>query len=178
MPSFDELDLTESAVQDGGPVLKSGCYLVRTRDPEYKKTGSGKGWQVKVVFEDTGGYGQITENFNVAHSSAEAQRIGREQFKTMLTHGGHPNPDNPGSAKGGISSVGGLELKILVAQRGTYVNKHGEEKPSYEIVRYMPATHPMAVGPTAEPAQSGSKSSGGFDASKSHQRPLDDEIPF
>lgn len=174
MPSFNDLDLTESRIQEGGPVLKAGCYLVETRNPEYKKAGTGgNNWLAQVVFEDTEGRGQITERFNLYHSSAEAQRIGREQFKTMLTHGGHPNPDKPHTAEGGIASVGGLRLKIIVKAAGTY-EKNGQTLTSYEISRYLPADNPLPTGPY-ESAPQGNQRSG---LQQSSQRPLDDEIPF
>lgn len=171
MPSFNELDLTNSKVSTGGPILKAGVYLVETRDAAFEKTQSGQGQVAKVIFDDVEGLGQITESFNIFHSSAEAQRIGREQFKTMLTHGGHPNPDRPTN----VATVNALRLKIMVKADGTY-EKNGETLTSYRIARYLPADHPAKTGPTAvaETAQSG----GMTNPATSPNRPLDDDIPF
>jgi len=175
MPSLNDLDLSESRVSNG-PTLRAGCYLVRTRDSEYKRAASGgQNWIEQVTFEDTEGHGQIKESFNLFHSSSEAQRIGREQFKTMLTHGKHPNPDKPSSAP-----IDGLLLKIIVKADGTY-QRDGQTFTSYRISRYMSADNPMPTGP-AEALQSSAKVNGGGQSygglQQSHQRPLDDEIPF
>lgn len=173
MPSFEELDMSDVEVRDGGPVLKAGVYLLEITAAELKKAKNGSSQFVEVTFDDTAGNGQITERFNVFNSSPEARRIGREQFKTMLTHAGHPNPSAPGN----IQSLIGLRLKGRVIRDGTYTTKDGEVRDSFGVKRYFGLENPVEVGIDPEPA--GQTASGvGRATGGSGVSGLNDEIPF
>lgn len=171
---LDGIDLTDNTVSEGLPLLKTGIYdATSQKGIEIKKSKTGK--MLAVVFQDDAGSGQITFNFNVINSSAEAQRIGRDQLKTFLTHGGHGNPDQP--FKQPITNMEGLKVRIYVEHDGTYV-KNNQTRDSYAIKRFakQDKANP-APGKTAELARSGgaTRSSGG---GTSVHSPLDDEIPF
>lgn len=173
-----DLDLTENSVSEGLPLLKTGVYDAISGEPELKTSKNGK--MLSVAFTDEGGRGQITFNFNYVHSSAEAQRIGRDQLKTFLTHGGHPDPDHPFNHP--KEKMRGLKVRIYVEHDGTYV-KNNQTRDSFAIKRFAPVDPAVpAAGPSAAPVPaSASRSSSGGGSTASHQRPLgglDDDIPF
>jgi len=170
-----DLDLTENSVSEGLPVLKGGVYDAVSTGVEMKDNK-----MLKIVLSDEGGRGQITQNFNIVNASADAQRIGRDQLKTFLTHGGHPDPDHP--FKHPKEKMLGLKVRIWVEHDGTYT-KNNKTYDSWAVKRIgktdpeHPAPGPSPAMPA--PAASG-RSSSGSTASASSQRPLgmDDEIPF
>ena len=170
-----DIDLKDNNVSEGLPVLRTGVYDVVSTDAEIKKTQNGQ--MLVVIFNDQSGHGQIKFNFNFIHSSAEAQRIGRDQLKTFLTHGGHKNPDKPFDY--GKEGLLGLKLRIFVEHDGTYV-KNNRTLDSYAIKRFAPTDPNIpASGPSAAPAPARSGGASSTLAS-SHQRPvtMSDEIPF
>jgi hypothetical protein len=170
-----DLDLTENSVSEGLPVLKAGIYDVMSGDVELVKNKGGQ--MLKIVLADLAGSGQITQNFNIIHSSSEAQRIGRDQLKTFLTHGGHPDPDHP--FKHAKEAMLGLKVRIWVEHDGKYV-KNNKEYDSFAVKRIgkvdpdNPAPGPSAVQPTRQSGTSSSPSS----SSASSRTAMSDDIPF
>lgn len=168
-----ELDLTENTVSEGLGLLKSGVYDTISKKPEWKKTANGSGKMLVVVFEDLKGMGQITFRFNVMNASADAQRIGRDQLKAFLTHGGHPNPDKPLTGYG-LDAMEGLKVRILVDADGTYT-KDNQTRVSYSIKRFSPIDPKVpAAGPSPMATADSTENVVSMGASKQ----LDDEIPF
>lgn len=170
-----DLDLTNNQVSEGLPVLKTGIYDAISSDVELKASKSGK--MLSVTFTDTGGAGQIKFNFNVVNASAEAQRIGRDQLKTFLTHGKHPDPDHPFNHP--QSAMENLKVRIYVEHDGTYM-KNNRELDSFSVKRFAPVGDTPAPGAAQNPTASATRTSGraSSTAASSHQRPLDDDIPF
>lgn len=170
-----DLDLTDNQVSEGLPVLKTGIYDAVSSDVELKASKSGK--MLSVTFTDEAGAGQIKFNFNVVNSSPEAQRIGRDQLKTFLTHGKHPDPDHPFNLP--QTAMQGLKVRIFVEHDGTYV-KNNRTLDSYSIKRFAPVGDTPAPGASPNPTAGAARQTGGSSStsSSSHQRPLDDEIPF
>lgn len=172
-----DIDLTENSVSEGLPVLKAGVYDVASADVEMVDNKGGK--MLKVVFTDLGGAGQITQNFNVVNKSAEAQRIGRDQLKTFLTHGGHVDPDHP--FQHAKEAMLGLKVRIYVEHDGTYV-KNNKEYDSFSVKRIaktdpsIPASGPSAVAPSRAASTSAGSTGGSRNTSMSAS--MSDDIPF
>jgi len=172
-----DLDLTDNTVSEGMGLLKSGVYDAVSKKPEWKKTSKGSGKMLVIVFEDLKGMGQITFRFNVMNASADAQKIGRDQLKTFLTHGGHPNPDRPLSGYG-LDAMEGLKVRILVDADGTYT-KDNQTRVSYAIKRFSEVDPNVpAAGPSPMANASNTENVVSMGAAKGANKPLDDEIPF
>jgi hypothetical protein len=167
-----DLDLTGNEVSEGIPLLKAGVYDATSGNIEVKATKTGKA--LKVIFTDVNGTGQISFNFNFINSSTEAQRIGRDQLKTFLTHGGHVDPDHPFQHP--QEAMSGLKVRIYVEHDGTYT-KNNRTYDSFSIKRFAPVSDTPASGPAPvqQPAASSARASG---AAASPYRPMDDDIPF
>ena len=174
----DSVDLTDNAVSEGMPLLKTGVYDAVSCDVETKDHKNGK--MLIVTFNDKGGTGQIKFNFNYIHSSADAQRIGRDQMKTFLTHGGHTDPNHPFNHP--KEAMLGLGVRIFVEHDGIYV-KNNKTYDSYRIARFAPIDPSSpAPGVSANPVPAGrgaaSASSGSTGSGTTAGRSLDDDIPF
>ena len=98
---FGQLDLENSEVDSGERRLRRGRYVTKVTAASLEKVGErGTGRAVKVTFVDLAGNGSITTYINVhLPGKQEATEIGKKQLKTLLTHGGHPNPNAPGDIK-------------------------------------------------------------------------------
>ena len=156
--SFDKLNLSGVEVSSASNMLKPGRYVCKAKHAKLKDTKSG-GKMIEVELEDVASGCSIRAflNIHVPHSD-QATRIGREQLKALLTHGGHRDPDNIGSA--GIQSINGLKSGVLITEE-TYV-KDGQTRTGSNV--------------------SGFFSPEGFKSSSSAKSPApampDDDIPF
>jgi hypothetical protein len=164
--SFDQLDLSGVEASKGVGALPPGKYLCVTKDAKIRDTRSG-GKQLEIAFEDKGGAGSIRDWINVhVPASQEATRIGREQLKALLLHGGHPNPDKPGD----IRYMNGLTVGVAV--KAEEYEKDGEKKKGSKVHYFF---HPSELGAAAP-------KSGGAPASNQPGLPgmgdLEDTIPF
>lgn len=162
---YDNLDLTDNTVQEGGPVLRPGVYMATCTEDKFEQIGSTGNYKITTVFTDDDGHGQITHVFNVKHTNADAQRISRDQLKTFLTFGGHANPDKPSAAP-----MTGLKAKIVVEKEGTYKDRNGIERDSNKIKRFLRLDSPVQLG-VAQASQAPAASGGGSSI-------RDDDIPF
>jgi hypothetical protein len=167
-----DLDLSDNDISGGLPRLTDGVYDVESTEYEFKKSSSG-GQMLVVTFVDFEGRGKTTFNFNVKNASAEAQRIGREQLKTFLTYGGHPNPDKPSDVP--KSAMIGLKVRIVVTADGTYV-KDNKTFNSYKVARFMKIDDRPAPGPSSQPSAVAGAARSSFANGKTPS--LSDDIPF
>lgn len=159
--SFSAIDLSQDDIgRAGGNVLPPGDHVCRVTEAKMKqsKTG-GHMLEVKLSAEGTGG--SITSYINLlVPTSTEATRIGREQLKALLVHGGHRNPNRPGD----VSSIRGLRVGVRVVAE-PYTAKDGSVKQGSKVTGFMPPSEVAGAPATAA----------------SSIRPaadLDDEIPF
>lgn len=162
---FGSLDLTNSKVSSGMSVLKRGTYNVVCSEAKYERVGNSNNWKTTVVLQDVEGSGQIIHNFNVVHTSSKAQEIGRDQLKTFLTHGGHPNPDRPGD----VATLVGLKARVFVDTDGTY-ERNGKVYDNVQVKRFMPLDAPAVAVSDAKPSRSSGR--------ETLNDIEDDEIPF
>lgn len=162
--SFDQLNLSGVEVSKGGGSLAPGKYVCKTKDAKLRDTRTG-GKQLEVSLEDVDGHGSIRTWINVhVPSSQEATRIGREQLKALLVHGGHSNPDSPGD----IRNMNGLTVGVAV--KAEEYEKDGEKRTGSKVHYFCPPSEisPAKSGGTSKPSES---QTGGFGD-------MDDEIPF
>ena len=155
---FGDLDLANIAADEGGSRrLEVGEYLVKCVEAKVETIGESNNRRVVADLQDTGGKGDIRVNFNVFHSSAEAQEIGLRQLKSFLTASGHSNPDKPGD----ISSLKGLECKVYVGMGKPWRDRSGVERQQTEVKKFI----------IEQAAADKAEKKGGAEK-------LDDEIPF
>ena len=158
--SFNDLNLSGVEISSASNMLKPGRYVCTAKNARLKDTKSG-GKMVEVECEDTASGSSIRAFLNVhIPSSEQATRIGREQLKALLTHGGHKDPDNVG--KSGIASINGLKVGVLVVAE-TY-QKDGQTRTGSQVSGFF--------DPKGFVAQSSSSSQAPV------ARTLDDDIPF
>tara|TARA_Y100000813_G_C24092312_1_gene318803 strand:- start:53 stop:559 length:507 start_codon:yes stop_codon:yes gene_type:complete len=120
--NFRELNLSGVDISSAPQILQPGRYVVTITDAFIKQTRNG-GSAVELSLTDVKGQGTLRAWINVnVPSSQTATRIGREQLKALLIHGGHPTPDNPSD----IASLKGLKVGASV-QKDTYT-MDGEER--------------------------------------------------
>jgi len=163
--SFNELNLSGVEVRQSS-MLQPGKYLCVVESAALRDTRQ-NGKQVEVVLKDTASEATIKTWINVhVPSSHDATRIGREQLKALLVHGGHPNPDKPGD----VSSMSGL--RVGVAVKADSYEKNGETKTG-SAVHYFFA--PSELG-----SQAGAVTKDNFQAPQATGggMKLDDDIPF
>lgn len=172
--SFNNLDLSNTEVAKGGQTLKPGRYVAKVKDAKVRQTRS-NGAQLECQFTDEGGEGTIKAWLNIhVPSSQEATRIGREQLKALLVHGGHPNPNRPGD----VTTVKGLRVGIGVVK--DEYQKDGETRTGAKVSYFFdPAEHDgvgqqgggMSRSQIADQAQRPPENTGGAPG-------YDDNIPF
>jgi hypothetical protein len=134
MASFDfrSLDLEGVEVSSGGS-LPPGRYECVVKEAKLRDSKAG-GKMIELSLNDMGGAGSIRHWLNVlVPKSEEATRIGREQLKALLVHGGHSNPNHPGD----ISSLAGLKVGINVKEE-SYVDKYGTERAGSRVSSFFP----------------------------------------
>jgi hypothetical protein len=131
---FGSLDLSSVAEDTGVVRLEPGEHEVECVDAKIESAASNQNNKVvKADFKSKAG-GQIRVNFNVFHSSAQAQEIGQRQLKSFLTAGNHPNPDKPGD----IGTLKGLSCKVVVGLGKPWIGQDGRERQSPEVKVFLP----------------------------------------
>lgn len=147
---FGSLDLSEYDADSGEMRLKPGRYVCRITEASLEKVtseGNKGGRRLQVVFADRDGHGTIRESINVhLPKSSEATEIGKKQLKTLLTHAGHPTPNNPGD----ISSIKGLVVGVNV-DKDTFKNDRGDIIPTSKVHGWHPYFNPegaVNLGPS------------------------------
>jgi hypothetical protein len=163
--SFNDLNLSGVDAASGGGALQPGRHICKVTDAAIRDTRTG-GKQLEVTFQDVAGTGSIRAFLNVhVPSSADATRIGREQLKALLVHGGHQNPDRPGD----IRTVKGLTLGVAVKAE-TY-EKNGETRSGSKVHYFFDPKEEGYTGGKSGGSSGGQVSGGG-------RGDMDDEIPF
>jgi hypothetical protein len=158
--SFKDLNLSGVEAASAGSVLKPGRHVVTVAEAAIKTSrANGAILELKLTNQE----GAIRHWINVhVPNSEQATRIGREQLKALLVHGGHPNPDNPG----GVEKIRNLQVGISVGS-DTYTDKDGNERTGSKVKGFFDPSEITGVK-SAPAKQSGGD---GFDDMK-------DDIPF
>ena len=159
--SFNDLNLSTVEASGVSSALRPGRYVCLAKEAKLKDTKSG-GKMVEVELEDVGGMGSLRAFLNVhIPSSDQATRIGLEQLKSLLTYGGHKDPNNVG--KHGIASINGLKVGVLVVAE--QYTKDGETRNGSRVKGFLdPATMQTETNSSSH--------------SSPPSRDLDDAIPF
>jgi|8_EtaG_2_1085327.scaffolds.fasta_scaffold00080_12 hypothetical protein len=165
--SFNDLNLSGVEVSTSAPILEPGRYVVEVKEAGLKPTRNG-GTAVELSMTDTKGKGSLRAWINVhVPSSKVATRIGREQLKALLIHGGHPNPNNPSD----IGSIKGLKVGASVGQ-DKYKTDTGEERIGSRLKGFF---DPSDIDPSIEKRANG-KVENSTASDKSDD--LEETIPF
>ena len=163
--SFNDLNLSGVEVSSSAPILEPGRYVVEIKEAGLKPTRNG-GTAVELSMTSTNGKGSLRAWINVhVPSSKTATRIGREQLKALLIHGGHPSPDNPKD----IASIKGLKVGASVGQ-DKYTTDSGEERVGSKLKGFF---DPSEIDPSIEKRKAPSPANG---SDKSDD--LEETIPF
>ena len=163
--SFNDLNLSGVEVSSSAPILEPGRYVVEIKEAGLKPTRNG-GTAVELSMTATNGKGSLRAWINVhVPSSKTATRIGREQLKALLIHGGHPSPDNPKD----ITSVKGLKVGASVGQ-DKYTTDSGKERIGSKLKGFF---DPSEIDPSIEKRKAPSPANG---SDKSDD--LEESIPF
>lgn len=128
MFSFNEMNLTNNEISTGG-FLKKGRYVAEVSEAAVKDNKSKDGKLLELKFTDTHGAGSIRYWLNLTNKNPDAQRIGRNELKTLLFFGGHPNPNQPGD----VALIKKLKVGIVVDE-SPYKDNFGNEKTRSEVV--------------------------------------------
>jgi len=160
--NFNELNLSDAQVSTGGVSLKPGKYVVKVVDakigPSKKNDGS---TILSLKLDDVNGGGSINHWINLlVKTSAKATEIGRDELKTLLFYGGHPNPNRPGD----VSLIKGLTVGVVIV--GKPYTKDGVEKMGSEVKAFIDCAEvdPSKYTPKTAPEPKSNK--------------FEDEIPF
>jgi hypothetical protein len=163
--NFNDLNLSGVEISSAPAMLKPGRYVVQITSAHTKQTRNG-GTAVELAMTDVKGMGSLRAWVNVfVPSSTVATRIGREQLKALLTHGGHPTPDNPKE----ISSIEGLKVGASVGS-DKYTNDNGEERTGSKLKGFF---DPSEIDPNIE-KKVGASNGTTTDSSTKQE----DKIPF
>ena len=182
--SFDKLDLSNNKVNDGPRKLAPGCYICTVANAEYKKNPNSGVISVGLTLESDGGEGSIMDfvvilNPGKTDGAKKNQEIGRDRLKTILTLGGHPNPDHPGD----IKTLKGLKVGVYVDEEEYTVRDTGEVRMGSTVRRSGGAYFSPDEDRTYAPP-GGRRGGQAFakQAAKDFQAPaspdLNDDIPF
>lgn len=90
------LNLSEVSTMGSRVVLATGQYNTEIIKVEAKETKAKTGGYLQATFKVVNGDNSgvtFTENFNVSNQNADAVRIALSSIKTILTVGGHKNPN-------------------------------------------------------------------------------------
>lgn len=102
-------------LQSTSQTLPTGNYNVGTSKAELVETKSG-GMMINITLKVTDGPQtgkEIIERLNVHHLTSEAAvKIGKSKLKTLMTFGGHANPQMLGN----VTELVGLNLRIIVEE--------------------------------------------------------------
>jgi len=120
------LDLSGVSIQSSRFVAPTGNYPVETVTEELKETKAGGGMLI-VGFKILSGEHKgkiVSNNYNTHNSNKDAEAFARRDIKTILTHGGHKNPD----AFNDTEEILGLKLNIYIEEEANnWTNDQGEE---------------------------------------------------
>ena len=152
---FGSLDLSNVEASGGSTRLQPGTYTVKCSDAKVEAIGETKNRKLVADFVDVDGSGDIRVNFNIVHTSDQAQEIGRRQLKSFLIAANHPNPDKPGD----VDKIKGLQCKIIVGMGKPWKGTDGIERQSTEVKKFMAMEEAAGSGGETKPE-------------------MDDEIPF
>lgn len=109
------LKLESVSVMSQRVVVPTGNYSVKVASAEVKETKAKTGHYLQVGFRITEGEYEgsvLTDRLNINNKNEDAVRIGLSALKTILTVGGHKNPNFIGDTDEMI----GLELGIYVEE--------------------------------------------------------------
>jgi hypothetical protein len=149
--SFNDLNLSNVTVTSAPRTLRPGRYAVEVKEAELTPTRNG-GTQLKCRLVDKASNDSILHWIPLHNPNSEInQRIGREQFKAMLVHGGHNNPDEPGD----IKTVNGLVVGVSIGT-DSYM-KDGEQREGSKVKGFFPAADINPKYGSAAPAASSSE---------------------
>lgn len=157
---FGSLDLSGVDASGGNTRLQPGTYMVKCISAKVEAIGETKNRKLVADFEDLAKTGDIRVNFNIVHTSEQAQEIGRRQLKSFLIAAEHPNPDRPGD----VEKLKGLQCKIIVGMGKPWKGNDGVERQSSEVKKFV------------DMSEEGT--SGGGGKAPETKKELDDEIPF
>lgn len=120
------LNLSDVSTMSDKVVLPTGNYPVKITSAEVAETKKG-GHMIVAGFTVTAGEHKgatVTNRFNIVNDNEDAVRIGLQQIKTILTVGGHKNPN----LLKHTGELVGLELSIYIEEvDNNWTNKDGEE---------------------------------------------------
>jgi hypothetical protein len=86
---FGGLDLTSVQTGGGNTRLQPGRYVVVCKDAKVEEIRNTKNRKLVCDFQAEDGSGEIRFNFNIHHTSEQAQDIGKRQLKSFLVAAGH-----------------------------------------------------------------------------------------
>jgi hypothetical protein len=122
-----KLDLSGSEVKTGFTVLPSGIYDMKIASSEVKETKAGGSYYLELSLEVmTGEHSgkMITDRLNIKNANKDTQKWALNNLKTILTMGGHKNPNYLEDTDEMI----GLMVKVSVEEEATTYTKDGEQK--------------------------------------------------
>lgn len=121
------LNLSDAKVFTGFTVLPAGMYNFKIASCELKENNAKTGHYLEVGFQVLDGEhegSQVTDRYNIDNPNKEAQEIGKNQLKTMITMAGHSNPDMIADT----DELIGLKVKAAIEEEKTTYKKDGEDK--------------------------------------------------
>lgn len=93
--NLTQIDLNAVQTEDRPTILSAGKYETTVTSAKYDKNSKGTGWNLILEMKDRNSNGSIRSWTTVQHSNPDAQRIGLEQLKGMLTNMGWDNAHPP-----------------------------------------------------------------------------------
>lgn len=138
-----DLDLTDSKISSGRIMLKVGRHQTRVREARVEPCKNGM--MLIVEHDAKDGSGSITDRIIYHHSNPDAERIGKERMKSLLTHGGYPNPNKPS----GVNAFRGLGVTtVVVPDDKEFTDKTGAtRKGTVRVGGYSPPESGMFADP-------------------------------
>ena len=155
---FGGLDLTSVQTGGGNTRLQPGRYIVVCKDAKVEEIRNTKNRKLVCDFQAEDGSGEIRFNFNIHHTSEQAQDIGKRQLKSFLVAAGHSNPDKPGD----VASLKALKCAVIVGMGKPWRDENNVERQNTEIKSFL------KIDGASASAGGGGK---GFES-------LEDDIPF
>tara|TARA_B100001094_G_scaffold100619_2_gene96769 strand:+ start:7175 stop:7711 length:537 start_codon:yes stop_codon:yes gene_type:complete len=175
--NFKSLNLAH-VTADGPPRTSEGDYICTITGAEIKEY-NGCRTAVVVSFKTDNGF--AFKEFCTMHNTKKDDKsqngveIGRKRLKSILEHGGHPNPDNPED----ISTLKGLEVGVrlrLPKDSEGNVERWGNDADGWKQSGVKPMPFGAYYSPDdMETVIASTPVSNGHDTSQSE---IDDEIPF
>ena len=145
------LDLTNASANTGKTVLDTGVYSVKITSCEAKENKAKTGGYLEVLFTVTEGVAQgksIINRYNIMNANADTVKYALNDIKTILTHGGHANPNHLKDS----DEMLGLELRVSVEKvDAPWTNDKNEVVEGFEQ-KFVGYFKPEANAPVAAPA--------------------------